>query len=62
MESRRILSLSVPWFLCPDGSGVGPSWARNLNRSGGHTYALRSVGTPGRQALSWQYWVWRDMT
>jgi hypothetical protein len=33
---------------------VGPSWTRNLSRSGGLTCALRCVSTPGRPALSQQ--------
>jgi hypothetical protein len=37
---------------------VGPSWARNLNRSGGLTCAHRCVSTPGRPALSSGIWVW----
>ena len=30
-ETRRILSLAVSWFLCPDGSGQVPL-ARNLSQ------------------------------
>ena len=48
------LSLAVPWLLCPDGFGWGPSWVRNLSRIGGLTCALRCVSTLGRPALSWQ--------
>ena len=40
----------VSWWLW-----AGPSWARNLSRSGGLTCAHRCVSTPGRPALSWQY-------
>ena len=37
----------VSWWLW-----AGPSWARNLSRSGGLTCAHRCVSTPGRPALS----------
>ena len=40
----------MPWRLWE-----GPSWARNLSRSGGLTCAHRCVSTPGKPALSWWY-------
>ena len=49
METGRILSLAVPRFLCPDGSGRVPQ-----SRSGGLTCALRCVSIPGSPGLSWQ--------
>ena len=39
-----ILSWYIPWFLCPDVLMTGPSWARNLSRSGSLTYAHGCVG------------------
>ena len=42
----------VSWWLC---DGPGPSWARNLKRSVGLTYAHRYVGTSGRPSQSWWY-------
>ena len=50
METRRILSLAVPWFLCPEGSQWVP-----LSSSSGHTCAHRLVHSPGRLAFS-QVW------
>ena len=49
-ETRRILSQSAPWFLCPDGSGwvpLGPG----IYGSDDLTYALRCVSTPGRSSF-----------
>ena len=40
----------LSWWLW-----VGPSWARNLSRSVGLTYAHRCVCTSGRLALFWWY-------
>jgi hypothetical protein len=37
---------------------VGPSWARNLSRSGGLTCAHRSVGTLGNPLSPDCTWVW----
>jgi hypothetical protein len=40
----------VSWWLC-----AGSSWARNLSRNGGLSFAHRCVISPGRPALSWKY-------
>jgi hypothetical protein len=59
IETRRILSQALAWFLCPDGFECLPLLARNLSRSVGLICGPRFVSTPKRPALSWSYLVQR---
>ena len=51
VETRRVLYLVIPWFL---GHLEGPSWSRNLSRSGPLTCALRYVNILRRLVFFWQ--------
>ena len=54
METRRILSLALPWFMCPDDSGRVPPRPGILTESGCLTCAQRCISTPGRPVLFWK--------
>jgi hypothetical protein len=57
METGRILSLAVSWFLCPNGS----AWEPLGPGSGGLTCDLRCASNLGEQISCCRIWVWRAM-